>query len=100
MPVGHQSVIRAFSDLRPSAATTAMEYRPKGVHTKHLKEADRTRIRTLYFDAYMPPKVIAKQTGYTLSQVRNAVRADSAAVKPRSGRPRRPKKDQEKAESK
>ncbi|KAK1590170.1 uncharacterized protein LY79DRAFT_670098 [Colletotrichum navitas] len=76
-----------------------MEFRPKGVHTKHLTEADRIRIRTLYFDAYMPPKAIAKQTGYTLSQVRHAVRANSAAVKPRSGRPRKPKKDEEKAES-
>ncbi|KAK2004018.1 hypothetical protein LX36DRAFT_27116 [Colletotrichum falcatum] len=77
-----------------SPTATAMEYRPKGIHTKHLTEADRIRIRTLYFDAYMPPKAIVKQTGYTFSQVRNAIRADSAAVKPRSGRPRRAKKDQ------
>ncbi|WDK13290.1 beta-1,3-glucosidase [Colletotrichum graminicola] len=75
-------------------------FRPKGIHTKHLPETDRIRIRTLYFDAYMPPKATVKQTGYTLSQVRHAVRANSAAVKPRSGRPRKPKQDQEKAEFK
>ncbi|GJC77496.1 hypothetical protein ColLi_00334 [Colletotrichum liriopes] len=77
-----------------------MEYRPKDVHTKHLTETDRIRIRTLYFDAHMPQKAIATKTGYTINQVRYAVRADSAAIKPRSGRPRRLDKDQEKHVSK
>ncbi|KZL69578.1 beta- -glucosidase [Colletotrichum incanum] len=82
--------------LPTAAAIAAMEYRPKDVHTKHLTETDRIRIRTLYFDAHMPQKAITKTTGYTINQVRYAIRADSAAIKPRSGRPRRLDKDQKK----
>ncbi|KAF6815631.1 hypothetical protein CMUS01_12404 [Colletotrichum musicola] len=62
--------------------------RPAGSTTKHLTDADRQRIRTLYHDAKLSQPEIAELTGYTKNQVRTAIRAHSAAVAPRSGRPR------------
>jgi hypothetical protein len=62
--------------------------RPKGLKTKHLKEAERARVRTLYFDGKFGPARIAEITGYTRAQIRNAIRADSAAVGVRTGRPK------------
>ncbi|KAI1139236.1 hypothetical protein F5Y05DRAFT_342311 [Hypoxylon sp. FL0543] len=63
--------------------------RPKNVHTKHLTERERFRIRTLYYDASMSKKRIAEITGHSLGQIRHAVSAKSSAVAPRSGRPRK-----------
>lgn len=65
-----------------------MDRRPKDIHTKHLTEQDRIRIRTLYTDASLGPTAIARQTGFTVGQVKHAIRAKSAAVGARSGRPR------------
>ncbi|KAI1769844.1 hypothetical protein F4818DRAFT_456562 [Hypoxylon cercidicola] len=66
--------------------------RPKEVHTKHLTELERFRVRTLYFDAGMSKKRIEEVTGYSNSQIRTAVRAKSAAIPHRTGRPRKHKK--------
>ncbi|KAI1293117.1 hypothetical protein F5Y03DRAFT_400133 [Xylaria venustula] len=66
--------------------------RPKGVHTKHLTELDRFRVRTLYYDACLSKGRIRQITGYSASQIRTAVRAQSAAVGKRPGRPKEPKK--------
>ncbi|KAF6819694.1 hypothetical protein CMUS01_11672 [Colletotrichum musicola] len=65
-----------------------MERRPRDIHTKHLTEADRQRVRILYYDAGLGPTAIARQTGFSVGQVKHAIRAESAAVRPRSGRPR------------
>ncbi|KXH69171.1 hypothetical protein CSAL01_13314 [Colletotrichum salicis] len=62
--------------------------RPKGISTKQLDEAARQRIRTLYFDAKLSPSIIAHITDSTKHQIRDAIRAESAAVAPRPGRPR------------
>ncbi|GAP85161.2 putative beta- -glucosidase [Rosellinia necatrix] len=62
--------------------------RPKGVHTKHLTELDRFRVRTLYYDASLSKGRIRQITGYSPSQIRTAVRATSAAVGRRPGRPK------------
>ncbi len=53
--------------------------------TQHLDETERFRIRTLYFDGSFPKSEIVKRTGYTLGQVKRAIRI--AIPKPRSGRP-------------
>ncbi|KAI0432433.1 hypothetical protein F5Y09DRAFT_339652 [Xylaria sp. FL1042] len=66
--------------------------RPKGVHTKHLTELDRFRVRTLYYDACLSKGRIRQITGYSPSQIRTAVRAKTAAVGKRPGRPKEPKK--------
>ncbi|KAI1088593.1 hypothetical protein F5B19DRAFT_420841 [Rostrohypoxylon terebratum] len=63
--------------------------RPKGIHVKHLTEMERYRIRVLYFDAKFTYPRIKAITGYSISQIRTAVRAQTAAVAPRSGRPKR-----------
>ncbi|KAI6086082.1 hypothetical protein F4821DRAFT_260375 [Hypoxylon rubiginosum] len=63
--------------------------RPKEVHTKHLTELERFRVRTLYFDAGMSKKRIEEVTGYSNSQIRTAIRAKSAAIPHRTGRPRK-----------
>jgi transposase len=59
---------------------------PQG--TRQLTAEERQRIRTLYFDAHLSRAKINEVTGYTLYQIRYAIRADSAIVKPRSGRPK------------
>ncbi|KAI3339280.1 hypothetical protein F4824DRAFT_56703 [Ustulina deusta] len=66
--------------------------RPKGVHTKHLTELDRFRVRTLYYDACLSKGRIRQITGYSASQIRTAVRAKTAAVGKRPGRPKESKK--------
>ncbi|TGJ79625.1 hypothetical protein E0Z10_g9126 [Xylaria hypoxylon] len=71
---------------RPSTATP----RPRGVHTKHLTELERFRVRTLYYDAIMSKGRIRKITGYSASQIQTAVRATTAAVGKRAGRPKKP----------
>lgn len=63
--------------------------RPKGVHTKHLTELDRFRVRTLYYDACLSKVRIHQITGYSMSQIRTAVRAKTAAVGKRPGRPQK-----------
>lgn len=55
--------------------------------TKHLKEDERQRVRTLHFDAKLTNSEIQKITGYTENQIRTAISASSAKVAPRSGRP-------------
>ncbi|KAI1645144.1 hypothetical protein F4815DRAFT_164735 [Daldinia loculata] len=67
--------------------------RPKEIHTKHLTERERFRVRTLYYDASMSKKRIEEVTGYSLSQIRTAIRAKSSAIPPRSGRPKKAGKD-------
>ncbi|KAI0165203.1 hypothetical protein GGR52DRAFT_585189 [Hypoxylon sp. FL1284] len=69
--------------------------RPKEVHTKHLTELERFRVRTLYFDAGMSKKQIEDVTGYSNSQIRTAIRAKSAAIPHRTGRPRKQRHNQE-----
>jgi hypothetical protein len=64
--------------------------RPKGVHTKHLTELERFRVRTLYYDAGLTKSRIREITGYSTSQIRTAVRAKSATIGRRPGRPRNP----------
>ncbi|KAI1468365.1 uncharacterized protein F4812DRAFT_458801 [Daldinia caldariorum] len=63
--------------------------RPKEIHTKHLTERERFRVRTLYYDASMSKKRIEEVTGYSISQIRTAIRAKSSAIPPRSGRPKK-----------
>ncbi|KAI0458927.1 hypothetical protein F5B21DRAFT_499989 [Xylaria acuta] len=62
--------------------------RPKGIHTKHLTVLDRFRVRTLYYDASLSKERIRQITGYSPGQIRTAVRAKSAAVGRRPGRPK------------
>ncbi|KAI0007872.1 hypothetical protein F4779DRAFT_619180 [Xylariaceae sp. FL0662B] len=63
--------------------------RPRDIHTKHLTELERFRVRTLYYDACMTKRRIQEITGYSDSQIRTAIRAKSAAIPPRTGRPRK-----------
>ncbi|KAI0475427.1 hypothetical protein GGR56DRAFT_675555 [Xylariaceae sp. FL0804] len=63
--------------------------RPKGIHTKHLTELERFRVRTLYYDACLPKRRIHEITGYSESQIRTAVRAKSAQIGRRPGRPKK-----------
>ncbi|KAK3345998.1 hypothetical protein B0T25DRAFT_550803 [Lasiosphaeria hispida] len=64
--------------------------RPKGsTGRKHLTPDDRLRIRTLYYDARIAQKQIEKVTGYSLHQIRSAIRADTHQIGQRSGRPRK-----------
>ncbi|XDG05052.1 hypothetical protein ABKA04_004667 [Annulohypoxylon sp. FPYF3050] len=74
---------RAIFPCRPRGT------RPRGVHVKHLTELERYRIRVLYFDAKFTYPRIKQVTGYSVSQIRTAVHAQTAAVAPRSGRPKR-----------
>lgn len=61
--------------------------RVPGRRTKHLTRDDRARIRTLYQDAGLRPTRIVETTGFTLAQVKRAVRASSPTPSPRQGRP-------------
>ncbi|KAI0134431.1 hypothetical protein BJ170DRAFT_679319 [Xylariales sp. AK1849] len=63
--------------------------RDKGLHTKHLDQEQRFRVRVLYFDAAMSKKRIKEVTGYTESQIRLAISAKSASVGVRTGRPKK-----------
>jgi hypothetical protein len=61
--------------------------RPKGsTGTRHLTVDKRQRVRTLYFNAHMSKPEIKRRTGYTKDQIRHALKSESAAIKPRSGR--------------
>lgn len=63
--------------------------RPRGsTGRKQLTTEQRQRIRTLHFDARMTNGEIASITGATPDQIRYTIRAESAAVAHRSGRPR------------
>ncbi|OTA88398.1 hypothetical protein M434DRAFT_399050 [Hypoxylon sp. CO27-5] len=68
--------------------------RPREIHTKHLTERERFRVRTLYFDAFMSKKRIEEVTGYSIGQIRHAISAKSSAVAPRSGRPKKARNGQ------
>lgn len=62
--------------------------RPRGsTGRKQLTTEQRQRIRTLYFDAHFSQARIASITGASPDQVRYSIRAESATVAPRSGRP-------------
>ncbi|KAI2634594.1 hypothetical protein GGS21DRAFT_110756 [Xylaria nigripes] len=63
--------------------------RPKGLHTKHLTALERFRVRTLYYDAGLSRDRVHQITGYSKNQIRTAVRAKSAAVGKRPGRPKK-----------
>ncbi|KAI1442859.1 hypothetical protein F5Y02DRAFT_420628 [Annulohypoxylon stygium] len=76
-------------DERPIFPCRPRGTRPKGVHVKHLTELERYRIRVLYFDAKFTYPRIKQVTGYSISQIRTAVHAQTAAVAPRPGRPKR-----------
>ena len=52
-----------------------------------LTTEERARVRTLYFDGRLNKAEIRQITGYTRNQVAYAIAAESAIVKPRSGRP-------------
>ncbi|KAK1762848.1 hypothetical protein QBC33DRAFT_551202 [Phialemonium atrogriseum] len=63
--------------------------RPKGTSgTKQLTTEQRQRVRTLYYDAQFNPARIHTITGYTKHQIRSAIRAETATVGARSGRPK------------
>ncbi|KAK4180177.1 hypothetical protein QBC36DRAFT_146589, partial [Triangularia setosa] len=55
---------------------------------RQLTVDERQRVRTLYFDGRLSQPKIQETTGYTKDQIRNAIRAPSAQIAPRSGRPR------------
>jgi hypothetical protein len=54
-----------------------------------LQHDDLVRIKTLYHDARMGPTQIQKVTGYTINQVKYALKKKTATVGKRSGRPRK-----------
>ena len=63
--------------------------RPQGSSgTCQLTVEQRQRIRTLSFDAKLSRSRIREITGHTPSQIRHAIQSESAAVQPRSGRPK------------
>jgi len=63
--------------------------RPRGtIGRRQLSAEQRQRIRTLYFDAHLSKAQIASITGATPDQIRYTIRAPSADIAPRSGRPR------------
>ncbi|CAK7263596.1 hypothetical protein SEPCBS57363_000640 [Sporothrix epigloea] len=55
--------------------------------TKHLTEADRLQVRALFFNTGLPKARICQITGFSLNQVKLAIR--ERTPKPRSGRPPR-----------
>ena len=64
--------------------------RPKGSSgTKQLTEEQRARVRHLFYDAGVSQPDILAMTGFTKDQVRGAIKAKSAAVGVRTGRPRK-----------
>ncbi|KAI1756123.1 hypothetical protein F4782DRAFT_321182 [Xylaria castorea] len=77
---------RIIADVPPRHVVATP--RPKGIHTKHLTVLDRFRVRTLYYDACLSKERIRQITGYSPGQIRTAVRARSAAVGKRPGRPK------------
>ncbi|KAK1974367.1 hypothetical protein LZ30DRAFT_608182 [Colletotrichum cereale] len=61
--------------------------RPANCHTKHLSDTDRIHTRTLYFDGRLNRQDITNRTGFSIGQVKIAIRAPSASARPQSGRP-------------
>ena len=59
---------------------------PSRQGVKHLTDADRQRVRTLYFDAGLSPMQINRITGFTLGQIKRA--RDNLHVGKRTGRPK------------
>ena len=70
--------------------------RPKGATgTKHLIEAERARVPTLYFDAQFKLASIKEKTSFTTHQIRDAIQAPSFTVSKYTGRPCSMTKEQE-----
>jgi hypothetical protein len=70
--------------------TPGMPGRPAGKTGRtQLQHDDLVRIKTLYNDARMGPTQIQKVTGYTINQVKYALKKKTATVGKRSGRPRK-----------
>lgn len=82
----------ASADASPGSGPS--QPRPRGIHTKHLTVLDRFRVRVLYYDAMLTKERIRRITGFSTSQVDTAVRAATASVGRRRGRP--PNADPEK----
>ncbi|RYP48075.1 hypothetical protein DL768_005997 [Monosporascus sp. mg162] len=61
--------------------------RPKGVQTRQLREDERQRCRTLYYDALFSISEISRITSFSADQIKTAVRTKDAKPAPRSGRP-------------
>lgn len=62
--------------------------RPKGsTGRRQLTTGEKTRIRTLYLDALLPPSKISSITGFTSHQVRRAIRSKDTIARRSSGRP-------------
>ncbi|KAK1986467.1 hypothetical protein LZ30DRAFT_705363 [Colletotrichum cereale] len=59
--------------------------RPTNCHTKQLSDTDRIRIRTLFFEGGLTKQQIASRTGFSIAQVKQAVKSPTA--RPQSGRP-------------
>ncbi|KAK2036613.1 hypothetical protein LZ31DRAFT_483268, partial [Colletotrichum somersetense] len=56
-------------------------------HTKHLSDINCIRIRTLFFNGRLNRQEISSRTGFSITQVKNALQASTASAQPRSGRP-------------
>lgn len=70
--------------------TPGMPGRPTGKTGRtQLQHDDLVRIKTLYNDARMGPTQIQKVTGYTINQVKYALKKKTATVGKRTGRPRK-----------
>ncbi|KAI4594320.1 hypothetical protein LQW54_004550 [Pestalotiopsis sp. IQ-011] len=63
--------------------------RPPGVSTKHLREHERQYVRTMFFEGGKSKEEIRSRTGFSPAQIRRAIIADTAAVAPRPGRPKK-----------
>jgi hypothetical protein len=66
---------------------------PRG--SRHLTVEQRQEVRTLYFQGGISYTQIQRITGYTKGQNGHAIRAISAKILPRSGRPRTITREQE-----
>jgi transposase len=66
---------------------------PRG--SRHLTVEQRQEVRTLYFQGGNSYTQIQRITGYTKDQIGHAIRAISAKILPRSGRPRTITREQE-----
>ncbi|KAF6816267.1 hypothetical protein CSOJ01_03116 [Colletotrichum sojae] len=76
-----------------SNSSSSHNRRPPDCHTKQLTDAERLRIRTLFFDGGLSKRAIANRTGFTFAQVRHALK--QATAKPRPRRPQKLSKQQE-----
>ncbi|KAK4155995.1 hypothetical protein C8A00DRAFT_13030 [Chaetomidium leptoderma] len=64
--------------------------RPPGkVGRAQLKSDDLVRIQTLYHDARMGPTQIHKVTGYSIHQIKYALKKKTPTIGKRTGRPRK-----------